>query len=66
MLALTLGIEYELYSIITMQGLFLCRPGLMAIVIVQAQAIIGTFYWGMRAYVEAEQAFNGIGSHDST
>ncbi|EJD42577.1 P-loop containing nucleoside triphosphate hydrolase protein [Auricularia subglabra TFB-10046 SS5] len=44
MLALTIGID----------------PGLMAIVITQAQAVIGTFYWGMRAYVEAEQAFNGI------
>ncbi|EJD49833.1 P-loop containing nucleoside triphosphate hydrolase protein [Auricularia subglabra TFB-10046 SS5] len=44
MLALTIGIE----------------AGLMAIVITQAQTIIGTFYWGMRAYVEAEQAFNGI------
>ncbi|EJD42543.1 P-loop containing nucleoside triphosphate hydrolase protein [Auricularia subglabra TFB-10046 SS5] len=44
MLALTIGVE----------------AGLMAIIITQAQTIIGTFYWGMRAYVEAEQAFNGI------
>ncbi|KZW03562.1 hypothetical protein EXIGLDRAFT_721773 [Exidia glandulosa HHB12029] len=35
-------------------------PGLAAIVITQAQGVLGTIYWGMRAYVEAEQAFNGI------
>lgn len=34
--------------------------GLMAIVITQAQSIISAFYWGTRAYVEAEQEFNGV------
>jgi len=35
--------------------------GLAAIVITQAQGMLITVYWLMRAYVEAEQAFNGIG-----
>ena len=32
----------------------------MAIVITQAQSILGTIYWGLRAYVAAEQAFNSV------
>ncbi|EJD49745.1 P-loop containing nucleoside triphosphate hydrolase protein [Auricularia subglabra TFB-10046 SS5] len=36
------------------------NAGLMAIVITQAEAIINDFYWGMRAYVDAEQEFNGV------
>ncbi|KAH7101324.1 P-loop containing nucleoside triphosphate hydrolase protein [Auriculariales sp. MPI-PUGE-AT-0066] len=36
--------------------------GLAAIVITQAQGLLGNIYFVLRTYVEAEQAFNGIGA----
>jgi hypothetical protein len=39
--------------------------GMAAIVITQAQGLLGTVYYMMRAYVDAEQSFNGIGKPPS-
>ncbi|KAH7105339.1 P-loop containing nucleoside triphosphate hydrolase protein [Auriculariales sp. MPI-PUGE-AT-0066] len=40
--------------------MFGISAGMAAIVITQAQGLLGTIYYFMRSYVDAEQAFNGI------